>query len=123
MAVKNNPVSLAPGCPIKLTNNGQITASGQSLQFTVPKRPDGGEFSLVLQIVGAPVGLTSQLQADFSSGGLGSNLQNYGGAGPTAAGNFVIGTANSAPIVAGALYSLNITALTSGSFDVFAVIN
>jgi hypothetical protein len=60
---------------------------------------------------------------DFSSGSLGTNLVNYGGAGPTAAGNFVIGTAGTAPIVSGGLYQLNITPLTSGPFDVFATIN
>ena len=123
MSVINKPVSLAPGCPVKLTNNGQVTASGNSLQFVVPKRPDAGEFSLALQIVGNPSGLTSQLQADFSSGALGTNLANYFGAGPTASGITVIGTANSAPIVAGGPYQLNVTALTSDTFDVWAVIN
>lgn len=121
MAVKNNPVSLAPGYPIKLTNIAQISATG-SLQFVIPPRP-GGEFSLALQIVGNPVGLTSQLQADFTSGGLGTNLVSYGGAGPTAAGITVIGTAATTPIVSGGLYALNITALTSGTFDVWATIN
>ena len=82
----------------------QITASGLSLQFVVPVRPGGGEFSLALQTVGNPVGLTSQFRADFSTGALGTNLANYGRAGPTAAGNFVIDTASSAPIVAGGFY-------------------
>ena len=69
------------------------------------------------------MGLTSQLQADFSSGGLGTNLANYGGAGPTAAGITIIGTAAAAPIVSGGLYQLNIGALTSGPFYVWATIN
>jgi hypothetical protein len=68
------------------------------------------------------VGLTSQLQDDFSSSGLGTDLANYGGAGPTGAGVTIIGTAATALIVASGLYALNITPLTSGSFDVFATI-
>src|SRR6516165_9286120 len=123
MAQLNQTVSLAKGTPIKLTNNGQVAAAGTgTLAFTVPPRPGGGEFSLILQIVvGGITGLTSQLQADFSSGGLGTNLANYSGAGPTAAGITVIGTASTAPIVGGGLYALNITAHTAGPFDVWAI--
>ena len=123
MAQINNLVSLAPGCPIKLTNLAQVSAAGQSLRFTVPPRPGGGEFSLTLQIVGSPSGLTSSIQADMSSGSAGTNLANYVATGPTAAGIFIVGTASTNPIVGGLLYSFNVGALTSGTFDVYATIN
>jgi|SRR6516162_1966398 hypothetical protein len=124
MAVINKSASLAPGAPIKLTNAGQINASGQSLVFTVPVRPGRGPFSLALQIVGSPSGLTSTITADLSSGSLGTNLASYVASGPTAAGIFIVPASSTTnPIVGGLLFSFNVTALTSGSFDVWAVIN
>jgi hypothetical protein len=125
MAQLNTTVSLGPGARVKLTNVAQVGATGTgTLAFTVPPRPGRGEFSLILQIVGAGItGLTSQLQADFSSGGLGTNLANYGGTGPTAAGVTVFPASGTAPIVAGGFYALNITAHTAGPFDVWAILN
>ncbi|HTZ49955.1 MAG TPA: hypothetical protein VMH20_20385, partial [Verrucomicrobiae bacterium] len=39
------------------------------------------------------------------------------GTGPSAAGVFVVPAAGTTPIVGGVLYSLNVTVLSSGSFD------
>lgn len=122
MAQLNSIVSLAPGTPIKLTNRGSITGPG-TLLFTVPARPSGGEFSLMLQLVGTFSGATSSLQVDITTGGTGSNLVNYITTGPSSTTPFVVGISSSTPILSGALYALDFTALTSGSLDVWAVIN
>lgn len=123
MSQLNSTISLAPGCPIKLTNKSQVSGTG-SLWFTVPPRPGGGEFTLALQIVGTFSGLTSAIQADASSGNAGTNLANYVSTGPSAAGWFIVPAASTTnPIVGGVLYALNISALSSGGFDVWAVIN
>jgi len=124
MALANNPVSLAPGAPVKLTNKGSITGPC-TLQFTIPRRPDGGEFSGFFMAVGTLTGLAAALQIDISSGALASNPVSFISSFLSAATPQIIVPASSTanPLVAGATYIINVTALTTGPCDVYAVIN
>ena len=124
MALANNPVSLAPGCPVKLTNKGSITGPC-TLQFTVPTRPGGGDFSGFFMALGTLTGLAAALQVDISSGALASNPVSFISSFLSAATPQLVGPGSSTlnPLIVGATYIINVTALTSGPCDVYAVIN
>ena len=89
------------------------TATGAGPQFGVRQTPDGQPRTILLQAVGAtmPTTLTAQLQVSNDGG---STFQNIGSA-PN-----LVATSTGAPksvsgIVPGAVYQLNVTALTIGS--------
>lgn len=89
------------------------TTTGAQQQFGVRQTPDGQPRTLLLQAVGStmPTTLTAQLQASNDGG---TTFQNIGATLP------IVATSTGAPqsvsgIVPGAVYQLNITALTLGS--------
>lgn len=125
MSQLNNTVSLARGTPIKLTNRGSITGTG-TLLFTVPPRPDGGEFSAYFQAVGTLTGLTSSLQADSSSGASFTNPNQYAGLSSlltSSAPTLLVPASGSNTLVAGLTYAINVTALSGGPADFWVTIN
>ena len=123
MAQLNNTQSVAVGVPTKLTNKGTLNAQTGTLLFTIPAHPEGKDFSAILQAIGSSLtGLSADLQV--AADGLAADLANYKTTVLTAAAPVAAVSGEGAnPLVAGALFAVNITALTGTACDIWIVIN
>lgn len=119
MAALGQKPSLAKGQPYKL---GSAVAGANTIDFTIPPCTEGREFSAVFQAVGTLTSLASALQISLDGG---TTFVDY-----LAAANFLaaatsmvaVPASGSKPMMAGAIWRINITAAT-GPVDIWVVIN
>lgn len=120
MAAFADTMSIDPVRPTKIIT--AMTAPGTQ-DFIIPEHPNGGEFTAIFQAVGTVTALTAALQIDLSGG---TNFVDY-----IAAASFISNTtpmkafpasSTTVPLVAGARYRFNATAVT-GSIDIWVCVN
>lgn len=119
MAVTPAPIAIPTGTCVRLY--AAITTTGAQPAFTFPMDPTGTDFSVVFEFVGTGTGLTVNLEVSLDGG---TSWANYLG-GATALVTTVAAPAAKVqtPMVSGALFRLNVTAVTAGSTDVWIASN
>src|SRR5215469_8552245 len=119
MAALQDKIAVPRGAAFQINRNA-ITSPG-TIDFTLPRLPGASEFSGFFECGGTVTTLTASLQIALD----GQSFQDY-----IVAANFISAAAkqkvfsptSSTPMIAGATYSLNITA-ASGSFSIFVGFN
>lgn len=111
MAAIATKKSVARGARLKLTD-AQITGAG-TIDFDMPGS-SGADFSALFQAVGTLTGLSADLQFSLDGGTTFNTFPN-GAAFLVAATPFK----EIAAMIAGALYRINVTALTGGPADIW----
>lgn len=122
MAQLNVTKILAVGVPVKL-NDAILNAQTGQLVFRVPVAGQGNDITVLFQAIGSSMtGLSADLQLALD--GNFASLANYKTSLVVAATPFAaVAQSSTSPIAPGALYCLNITALTGTSVDIWALVN